>query len=680
MLIPEAHKICYDRVRYLIRTRVRDLAKRDRNVFKSLAMWDQFFVSEGWNTLAPTIADSPDFLFCFQSPWQKEMMQKYGHSMLFIDSTHNSVSNYFLSDSHKISLYTVMIRCPVLGKGLPVCFAFTASLAKEPVTDIMSWLRASTGLVPFAVMSDCALAIKWAVQHTYEDIGTVAPKHYWCLFHVLKAFKGQATAYVKELADLALADFRTVLFAEDYPESRMGLFLHKWHKIKPEFAHYVQAQWHKNIKHWSYFFRTTAHQGMHTNNYTEAWHKLLKSRYIPPPEKRRIDEVVKIFCDEVEPAYRNQLSRVEGGFQSQGVSQFQSPQKKKADEYTPGFLELLGVVIYSYPGHYVMSSWTNPVLISYFVHFHDPAASFKGRITSCSCPFFLRFGSACKHMYYLAKHTDRLVVEIAVDRGTMHNEDDDDDIQVLSINNTDNDEIQVISNGTQSPKSLRRMQSVGGISPHSHAKKRSRADMESLPDEFASSHHNLAMQFTTSSYPPLTTLTSSTGPLPNNLSAEEDSDVELADGIHPTKRSLAAGIKALGRASDGLKAKKCRLKMKSNVSVVVMNQFKETAQQLVKMIEKHCSGVVGTLPTSLLGIDSTATMNRKEIDYLMTQLQDAAISSLKRANELLKNAKHRSSFALDTTESTMVRFKDLCFQLVDMLEDAEVLVARKQVR
>ena len=38
--------------------------------------------------------------------------------------------------------------------------------------------------------------------------------------------------------------------------------------------------------------------------------------------------------------------------------------------------------------------------------------------------------------------------------------------------------------------------------------------------------------------------------------------------------------------------------MKTNVSVLVMDQFKVTVESVVNMIEKSCSGVAGTLPTT----------------------------------------------------------------------------------
>jgi hypothetical protein len=58
------------------------------------------------------------------------MMADHGCAMLMLDATHNSVSNYFLTDGEKVSLWTFMIWDPTLGKGVPVAWAFTASAAK----------------------------------------------------------------------------------------------------------------------------------------------------------------------------------------------------------------------------------------------------------------------------------------------------------------------------------------------------------------------------------------------------------------------------------------------------------------------------------------------------------------------------------------------------------------------
>ncbi|KAA1115313.1 hypothetical protein PGT21_035121 [Puccinia graminis f. sp. tritici] len=122
-------KRMYDRVRYLILTRRVSLARRDPNPFQSLALWAQELQAKSWNCLSDT-ADSEQFLFAFQSPWQQRMLREHGSSMIMLDSTHKSVTNYFLSDGRKISLYSVLIRDPIVGKGVPIAWAFTASEAE----------------------------------------------------------------------------------------------------------------------------------------------------------------------------------------------------------------------------------------------------------------------------------------------------------------------------------------------------------------------------------------------------------------------------------------------------------------------------------------------------------------------------------------------------------------------
>jgi hypothetical protein len=99
-------------------------------VLKSLELWSHALNHHRWNTQAD-LQDNKHFMFAFQSGWQRDMMLSHGSNMLMMDATHNSTSNYFLSDGKKISLWTFMICDPIVGKGLPVAWAFTASAAKQ---------------------------------------------------------------------------------------------------------------------------------------------------------------------------------------------------------------------------------------------------------------------------------------------------------------------------------------------------------------------------------------------------------------------------------------------------------------------------------------------------------------------------------------------------------------------
>ncbi|PLW43905.1 hypothetical protein PCANC_09612 [Puccinia coronata f. sp. avenae] len=125
-IIPEGLRQLYDQYSYLCRKQVKVVAQRDGNVLKLLESWEESLKEAGWNTWA-VYADDASFSFAFQSHWQKTMMIRHGSNMLMLNATHNLTNNYFLYNGKKISLWTFLIRDPIVGKGLPVAWAFTAS-------------------------------------------------------------------------------------------------------------------------------------------------------------------------------------------------------------------------------------------------------------------------------------------------------------------------------------------------------------------------------------------------------------------------------------------------------------------------------------------------------------------------------------------------------------------------
>ncbi|KAI7938130.1 hypothetical protein MJO28_015050, partial [Puccinia striiformis f. sp. tritici] len=411
--IPEASRDMYDKVRYLIRKRIKVLSIRASNVFESIVLWNTQLIQAGWYTYLP-FPDNPasiNYLYAFQSPWQRKMLLSHGQSLMMLDSTHNSVSNYCFHDGRKVSLYTIVIRDPVTGKGLPVCWAFTASEAAEPIEMILRWLRLTSGLIPQAIMSDCALAITNAVCDVYDDLGAQGPKHYWCLFHVIKAYKGVAGRYLPARAEEAVSDFRRLVYCcLPNPEARWMTFVTKWKSVSPGFGKYLKDQWYSNYNHWAMYYRTTAHRGVHTNNYTESWHHILKSKFISGT-KRRMDVVIQIFKDEVLPRYRKESAVVEMGFRKQRTNKFQHHAKVLGESYSKQFMAEIGVAITARPTHFDVTSFTRPTMASYVVAIKRGGGCNKAKLTGCTCSHFARYGSACKHMYWIAKAHSLLVVE-----------------------------------------------------------------------------------------------------------------------------------------------------------------------------------------------------------------------------------------------------------------------------
>jgi hypothetical protein len=91
-------------------------------------------------------------------------------------------------------------------------------------------------------MSDCALAISNAVASVY--LGPIdALKHYWCLFHLLKAFCGKAKTYLGDKWLEAFAEFRNIMSSQEDPTGTLQEYLLCWHQISPGFVGYVNQQW-----------------------------------------------------------------------------------------------------------------------------------------------------------------------------------------------------------------------------------------------------------------------------------------------------------------------------------------------------------------------------------------------------------------------------------------------------
>ncbi|PLW39392.1 hypothetical protein PCANC_14876 [Puccinia coronata f. sp. avenae] len=153
------------------------------------------------------------------------------------------------------------------------------------------------------------------------------------------------------------------------------------------------------------------HQGIHTNNYTESWHRVLKTSYLPPTERLQIDEVVQILTDDVESHYRWAQIQVATGFAWQTTNKFQQCQKSLAELYSPTDMEMLGIACVKENEGFLIDSFTNPTVKRYRIKYQPATTNQKGWITRCSCPYFSEYSSACKHMYYLASTLMLPVVE-----------------------------------------------------------------------------------------------------------------------------------------------------------------------------------------------------------------------------------------------------------------------------
>ncbi|OAV86772.1 hypothetical protein PTTG_29737 [Puccinia triticina 1-1 BBBD Race 1] len=63
VVVPASNAVLYNHVNYLIKTRLTFQARRDRDVFVLMSLWEAHLTSTGWHTYAPVLTDSNAFLF-----------------------------------------------------------------------------------------------------------------------------------------------------------------------------------------------------------------------------------------------------------------------------------------------------------------------------------------------------------------------------------------------------------------------------------------------------------------------------------------------------------------------------------------------------------------------------------------------------------------------------------------
>ncbi|EJD44976.1 hypothetical protein AURDEDRAFT_39852, partial [Auricularia subglabra TFB-10046 SS5] len=87
------------------------------------------------------------------------------------------------------------------------------------------------------------------------------------------------------------------------------------------FVTYVETEWlpckQRWVKAWRKVCcsgRTHAHYAIDTNNFIESWHSNLKRHYLKLMRRRRLDFIIRVLSQEVEPDFMRAHVRVGLGF------------------------------------------------------------------------------------------------------------------------------------------------------------------------------------------------------------------------------------------------------------------------------------------------------------------------------------------------------------------------------
>lgn len=99
----------------------------DNDIMTSIKKWVDKIKAMDWHVYFHTKAiPEPKVVLAFFSPWQRHQMRLHGNDLLCINSTHNATKIIPDFGTKKLSTFTVLLRQPDTGRGLPVAWFLTS--------------------------------------------------------------------------------------------------------------------------------------------------------------------------------------------------------------------------------------------------------------------------------------------------------------------------------------------------------------------------------------------------------------------------------------------------------------------------------------------------------------------------------------------------------------------------
>ncbi|KAG2217105.1 hypothetical protein INT45_006671 [Circinella minor] len=243
---------------------------------------------------------SKDFAFGFVAPWQLEYFEKA--QFVSLDATHE-VSKY--KDG---VLYTMVIRDPVAGRGVPITYLLTNDLSSKP---LLGWFRslATIGLNPQRFTIDNSLPEDNAIVQVWPSCSI---QH--CIWHVMRAWMQNVQAKIHgsigRTPTQAKAHIRPRLKELMYEKNTeqfhvlLSNFLTEFQDSQCEFITYFKTyyidKWDgRAYERWDCSYQPQVFYAMSTNNYIESWHNQLKTIYLKQKRTYRLDVLMNLLADDV---------------------------------------------------------------------------------------------------------------------------------------------------------------------------------------------------------------------------------------------------------------------------------------------------------------------------------------------------------------------------------------------
>ncbi|KAF8585202.1 hypothetical protein K439DRAFT_1660372 [Ramaria rubella] len=185
-------------------------------------------------------------------------------------------------------------------------------------------------------------------------------------------------------------------------QSRDSKRVEQWEELQLDWADqhdwvtYMEQEWVHHKECWARAWRQHAHYGIDTNNFVESWHSNLKKNYIGWMRKQRVDFMICLLTQDIEPDYMRAHIRIGLGFKGRAMCKAERENRRKADELNSEDAvervrelneEQIQVESFSQEG------------VVYTIRVDD------GGICACDCHAFTHSCLPCKHMFLAQRVT-----------------------------------------------------------------------------------------------------------------------------------------------------------------------------------------------------------------------------------------------------------------------------------
>ena len=267
-----------------------EIAHRHPNDQDSVASWIRECEEQPYNPVlfyklqgeAAKGFEVEDFMIVLQTELQQQLFVQFAPDGICLDTTLGTNMYDFL-------LTTIMV-VDEFGEGQPVGWCLSNHESFPFLRCFFQKIMGNAGRVtPKWLMSDLAPQF----YDAFSEVNNCTPKHLFCSWHVDKAWKEEIRKKIScvQLQAEVYKMLRVVLEQTDICSFHdyLDALMERLRSVDGtrDFAEYFERFWVQHKESWGYCYRVG--EGINTNMFVEAFHRVLKYNYLQGKYNRRVD-------------------------------------------------------------------------------------------------------------------------------------------------------------------------------------------------------------------------------------------------------------------------------------------------------------------------------------------------------------------------------------------------------